>query len=88
MEFTIRPLTANIGAEITGLDLRYPIDSTTMVRLREVWLDHTILLFSGQKINDNQQIAFSRRIGKLELINMAALQLDGNPEIYTATNLD
>ena len=26
MEFTIRPLTANIGAEITGLDLRYPID--------------------------------------------------------------
>ena len=88
MEFTIRPLTANIGAEITGLDLRYPIDSTTMARLREVWLDHTILLISGQKIDDNQQIAFSRRIGKLELINMAALQLDGNPEIYTATNLD
>ena len=77
MEFSIRPLTANIGAEIIGLDLRYPIDSTTMVRVREVWLDHTILLFSGQKINDNQQIAFSRRIGKLELINMAALQLDG-----------
>ena len=88
MEFTIRPLTANIGAEITGLDLRYPIGRTTMVRLRKVWLDHTILLFSSQKIDDDQQIAFSRRIGKLELINMAALQLDGNPEIYTATNLD
>ena len=36
MEITIHPLTANIGAEITGLDLQYPIDSTTMVRLREV----------------------------------------------------
>ena len=66
MGFTIRPLTENIGAEIAGLDLRYPIDNTTMVRLREVWLDHTILLFSGQKIDDDQQIAFSRRIGKLE----------------------
>ena len=88
MNFTFRPLAEQVGAEIIGIDLRQPIGKSTMANLREVWLEHAILLFSGQNLNDDQQIAFSRRIGELELLNMSALQLDGKPEIYTATNLD
>jgi len=88
MDFTFRPLADQVGAEIIGIDLRQPIGKSTMANLREVWLEHAILLFSGQNLNDDQQIAFSRRIGELELLNMSALQLDGKPEIYTATNLD
>lgn len=88
MDFTVTPLAPEIGAEIRDLDLRKPLDAETMARLRQVWLDHVIVLFPEQAIDDDQQIAFSRRIGDLELINMAALQMRGKPEIYRATNLD
>ena len=88
MEFTYHPLTPKIGAEIVGLDLREPLDDATMARLRQIWLDHVILLFADQDLDDDQQIAFSRRIGDLEITSISAVHLDGRPEIFPATNLD
>ena len=88
MEFTHHPLTPKIGAEIVGLDLRTPLDDATMARLRQIWVDHVILLFTDQDLDDDQQIAFSRRIGDLEITSISAVHLDGRPEIYPATNLD
>jgi alpha-ketoglutarate-dependent 2,4-dichlorophenoxyacetate dioxygenase len=74
--------------EISGLDLRQPLDPDTMAEVRKVWLDNVVVVFPEQPIDDEQQIAFSRQVGKLELINMSALQMPGKPEIYRATNLD
>jgi len=88
MNFSVHPLAPTIGAKITGLDLSQPLPDETMAEVRQVWLDHVIALFPEQKVDDDQQIAFSRRIGERELINMSALQMDGRPEIYQATNLD
>ena len=88
MEFQVRPLTPKIGAEITGLDITQPISEATMAAVRKVWLDNVIAVFPGQQVDDDQHIAFSRRFGELELINMSALQMDGKPEIFEATNLD
>ena len=87
MEFAVRKLAPNIGAEVTGLDLSQPFDDPTMARLRQVWLEHVVVVLPGQEIDDDQQIAFSRRIGELELINMSEVQLDGKPEIYCTTNI-
>ncbi len=88
MTITTRPLTPAIGVEITGLDLGRPIDDETMAEVRRAWLDHVIAVFPEQEIDDDSQIAFSRRIGELELINMSALQVKGRPELYAATNID
>jgi alpha-ketoglutarate-dependent 2,4-dichlorophenoxyacetate dioxygenase len=88
MDFAVRALTPRIGAEIRGLDLRRPLAAATMARVRQVWLEHVVVVFPEQDIDDEQQIAFSRQIGELELINMAALQVKGRPELYQATNLD
>ena len=88
MKFTVRKLTPNVGAEISGLDLRRPLDPDTMAEVRKVWLDNVVVVFPDQPIDDEQQIAFSHQVGELELINMSALQLPGKPEIYAATNLD
>ena len=88
MDFTVRKLTPNVGAEISGLDLRQPLDADTMAEVRKVWLDNVVVVFPEQALDDDQQIAFSRRVGELEMINMSALQLPGRPEIYAATNLD
>jgi alpha-ketoglutarate-dependent 2,4-dichlorophenoxyacetate dioxygenase len=88
MDFTVRKLTPNVGTEIRGLDLRRPLDVDTMPEVRKMWLDNVVVVFPEQPIDDDQQIAFSRQVGELELINMSALQMPGKPEIYTATNLD
>ena len=88
MEFTVRKLTASVGAEINGLDLRRLLDPDTMARVRQVWLENVVVVFPEQLLDDNQQIAFSRQVGELETISTAALQLPGRPEIFAATNLD
>ncbi len=88
MTITTRPLTPAIGVEITGLDLAGPIDDETMAEVRRAWLDHVIAVFPEQEIDDDSQVAFSQRIGELELINMSALQVKGRPELYAATNID
>ena len=58
MNFAYRPLSSKIGAEITGLDLRQPIDADALARLRQVWLDHVIVLFAvhlqGRHVNQFQ----------------------------------
>ena len=88
MEFELRPLTPNIGAEIRGLDLAEPMPDDTLAAVRKAWVDHVVVVFPDQDVDDEAHIAFSRRLGELELINMSALQMDGRPEIYKATNLD
>ena len=88
MNFEVRSLESKIGAEIRGLDLSKPIPKNVMSDFRRVWLDRVVAVLPDQDINDEQHIAFSEQLGELELINMSALQVDGRPEIYEATNLD
>ena len=88
MEFTVRKLTPSVGAEITGLDLSRPLDPDTMARVRKVWLDNVVVVFPQQALDDEQQIAFSRQVGELEIISTSVLRLPGRPEIFAATNLD
>ncbi len=61
MDFKVRKLTANTGAEVTRLDLRQPLAAETMATLRAVWLEHVVVVMPGQAIDDDQQIAFSQR---------------------------
>tara|TARA_Y100001934_G_scaffold69151_1_gene85821 strand:- start:50798 stop:51658 length:861 start_codon:yes stop_codon:yes gene_type:complete len=88
MDFEVRPLKPNIGVEIRGVDLSEPLSDETVAKIRKIWVDHVIAVFPNQKVNDDQHIEFSKRLGELEIINMSALQVKGRPEIYEATNLD
>ena len=48
MDFTVSKLTPEIGAELRGLDLREPLDDESLAQVRQVWLDHVIVLFPEQ----------------------------------------
>jgi taurine dioxygenase len=67
----IRPLTAAIGAEITGLDLRKPLADETVAELRQALLDHLVLFFRAQKLSDDQHVAFALRFGPLSISPLA-----------------
>ncbi len=63
-DFTIHPLAPALGAEIRGIDLREPLDADTIAALRAAWLDHLVLVFRDQPINEDDQIRFAACFGE------------------------
>lgn len=57
------PVTPVIGAEVTGVDLREELDASTVASLRKALLEHKVLFFRDQPINDEQQVRFTRYFG-------------------------
>jgi alpha-ketoglutarate-dependent 2,4-dichlorophenoxyacetate dioxygenase len=66
MPLTVTPLTPVFCAEISGVDIRKPLDDATFAKIRAAFDDYSILVFPGQRMNDAQQIAFSERFGRIE----------------------
>ena len=62
---TITPLTQALGAGITGLDLREPLDADTVRALTEAWREHIVLVFHGQDLDEAAQIVFAGNFGKV-----------------------
>lgn len=62
----IDPEKPDFAAEVSAIDLRLPI-SDSDVRAIEAGMDkYAVLVFRNQLINDEQQLAFTRRLGTLE----------------------
>ena len=85
---TVRALHPALGAEVTGLDLRRPLDSATMKAVHDAWMEHLVLVFPRQRLTDEEQIAFSRQFGDLEVHHQAILKSSKTPEIFRVSNVD
>ncbi len=75
MTVTAIPLTPVFAARIEGVDVRHPLDDATWAAIRAAFEEHSVLVFRGQPLDDECQIAFSQRFGALEItrsINPAA----------------
>jgi alpha-ketoglutarate-dependent 2,4-dichlorophenoxyacetate dioxygenase len=66
MSITVKQLHPLFMGEVTGLDLRTPPDTATVTAIDDAINRHGVLVFPGQVITDEQQMAFSRRFGDLE----------------------
>jgi alpha-ketoglutarate-dependent 2,4-dichlorophenoxyacetate dioxygenase len=64
---TVTPLTASFAARIDGVDIARPIDEATWATVRAALDEHSVLVFRRHPLDDEQQIAFSRRFGALEV---------------------
>ncbi len=65
----VRPLHPVFAAEITGIDLRQPQPAATIDAIdaiEDAIGQYGVLVFPGQDITDDQQLAFSRQLGPLE----------------------
>jgi alpha-ketoglutarate-dependent taurine dioxygenase len=63
--FDIEPLDATLGAVVTGLKLA-ALDDGAWHDLHAAWLEYALLIFPGQHLSRDEQIAFARRFGPLE----------------------
>lgn len=59
-------LHPRFGARATGVDLSDDLDDEKFAELRDGFARHSVLLFPDQPLTDDQQIAFSKRLGPLE----------------------
>jgi alpha-ketoglutarate-dependent 2,4-dichlorophenoxyacetate dioxygenase len=67
MTITVTRLTPSFAARIDGADITRPVDDSTWADIRAAFEEHSVLLFRGQPLDDDRQIAFSRRFGALEV---------------------
>jgi alpha-ketoglutarate-dependent 2,4-dichlorophenoxyacetate dioxygenase len=66
MAITVTPLHPHIGAEVRGVDLTRPVPPDDLAAIDAAFLRRAVLVFPGQPLSDEQQIAFSRHFGPLE----------------------
>jgi taurine dioxygenase len=78
----VRPITPVIGAEISQIDLRQPLDPETVAQLRDAIARWKVLFFRDQEITDAQQLAFGRAFGPLTPAHPIAEGLAEHPEIW------
>jgi taurine dioxygenase len=68
---TIKPVTAAIGAEISGVDLRQPLADDEVTAIRQALLDHLVVFFRDQDLTDDEHLAFAQRFGPLNISPIA-----------------
>jgi alpha-ketoglutarate-dependent 2,4-dichlorophenoxyacetate dioxygenase len=66
-EIVVTRLTPVVAAEIAGADITRALDERTWADIRAAFEEHSVLVFRGQALDDETQIAFSRRFGSLEV---------------------
>ena len=88
MAIETRPLHPLFGAEVLGVDVK-AVGGGAFAEIRAAFEEHSVLLFRGQRLSDEEQIAFSRRFGPLEAtIRSIAQQPRDRPEISNLANVD
>jgi len=87
MPIQIRPLSYALGAEVSGVDLARPVDKATQAAIRKAWLEHLVIVFRGQALTPDRQIAFGRMFGELDdHKSVPFYRHPEHPEIYLITN--
>ena len=61
----ITPVTAAIGAQVDGVDLREPLTESLREALLDALVTHHVLFFRGQDITPEQQVAFAKEFGPI-----------------------
>ncbi len=77
---TIRKVAGALGAELGGVDLSGPLDSDTIAAIRAALNAHQVIFFRNQSLTPDQQLAFGRRFGPLNIHPYVAGMAD-HPEV-------
>jgi len=89
MAIELTPLHACLGAELRGVDLTRPVRPEVFAEIEAAFNRCGILVFPEQPVTDEQQLAFSRLFGPLEINpNYAGAKMRLRPDIADISNLD
>jgi len=77
---TVAPLTGGLGAEVSGLDLRDPLEGERMEEIRRALLNHLVLVFRDQDLDAQQLVDLGSAFGPLH-VNPFVSGLADHPEV-------
>jgi taurine dioxygenase len=79
---SVRPLSAAIGAEITGVDLRQPLSDEAVAAIRAELLRSKVVFFPGQHLDPVTHVAFARQFGEVTPAHPVLPGIEGHPEVF------
>jgi alpha-ketoglutarate-dependent 2,4-dichlorophenoxyacetate dioxygenase len=89
MAIEATPLHPYLGAEVRGVDLTRPVVPAVFAEIEAAFNRHGILVFPEQPLTDEQQLAFSRFFGPLEVNpNYAGARMRLRADVADISNLD
>jgi alpha-ketoglutarate-dependent 2,4-dichlorophenoxyacetate dioxygenase len=89
MAIQVSPLHPTLGAEVRGVDLTRALTPEVFAEIEAAFNSCGILVFPGQPVSDEQQLAFSQLFGPLEVNpNYAGAKMRVRPDIADISNLD
>lgn len=77
----VRRIGGRIGAEIIGVDLAEPIDAGLAARLNSALVEHKVLVFRGQHLDDEAHLRFAGAFGPLTTAHPTVPSIDGQANI-------
>jgi alpha-ketoglutarate-dependent 2,4-dichlorophenoxyacetate dioxygenase len=89
MAIELTPLHPTLGAELRGVDLTGPVMPEVFAEIDDAFNRYGILVFPEQPVTDEQQLAFSRLFGPLEVNpNYAGAKMRLRADVADISNLD
>jgi taurine dioxygenase len=82
-----RKLNDTFGAELSGVNLSQPLADVALREIEAAFHRYSVLLFRDQTLTPEQHIAFTRRLGTLEIHVQTNFLLPGHPEIFVLSNI-
>lgn len=90
MPLTITPILPRFGAEVSGIDLKAPLDEPTKQEVVDAMNQWGVCVYRNTGLDDEGHIEFSRIFGHLELCPVRPGQKPkfAHRELFDASNLD
>lgn len=92
MPVNIRQIGSCFAGEVEGVDLRRPLTSAEVGEIHTGMDEYAVLVFHEQPIDDEQQLAFTRSLGEIELTLNTGLRAESEyrlaPTFADVSNLD
>jgi taurine dioxygenase len=82
VDLEVRRLSATIGAELRGVDLKEPLSAETVAAIRAALLEHKVIFFPEQHLEPAEHVAFARYFGELTPAHPIIPGIPGFPEVF------
>lgn len=81
-----RPLSAALGAEITGVDLRRNLDPGVCAQIRDIWHQNLVILLREQDLSEEDEVRFAEMFGPPAKIHTPQF-VRGHPAVMLISNI-
>jgi taurine dioxygenase len=81
-----RPLSAALGAEIVGIDLRREIDDRIFAQILAAWHQNLVILLRDQELSEEDEVRFAERFGPPAVIHTKQF-VRNHPAVMLISNI-